>query len=106
MSAVVCPKCGGSEHVVMVEDGVWMCTHCTIEFNGDGRVCGGLVEMGKSYMISDHQPAPFIIYGGESSSPKEGAKVMGFVGRINIIGVKDVDELMRELYKSLKRASE
>jgi hypothetical protein len=106
MSAMVCPRCGNDEHVVMVEDGVWMCTQCTIEFNGDGRAMGGLVEIGKIGYLFGKPIDDVFVATVSASAPLKDMDVPTVMVEISFKSVGNVDELMRELYESLKRASE
>lgn len=41
---VECPRCGLDEHVVALEDGVWMCLACVHEFCDDGQADDGRAE--------------------------------------------------------------
>ena len=99
MSGIVCPKCGTDEHVVMVEDGVWMCTHCVIEFNDGGRTNGGRIEAGLVYMIGDDSgDVDFISL--DTPLPE---KTGGFCGTIRVKISVEALESLDELYESLKR---
>lgn len=106
MSAIVCPKCGDGEHVVMVEDGVWMCSQCTIEFNEDGRGLGGQIEVGKIGYLFGHPIDDVFVATVSASAPLKDMDVPTVMVEISFKSVGNVDELIQELYESLKRASE
>jgi hypothetical protein len=103
MSDMTCPRCKGGAGVVALEDGVWMCTDCTIEFNEDGRACGGFVRVGELRYLDGVSPEPMFTAGVSVSAPRKDATVLCVI-RLDSVG--DIEELARKLYESLKRASE
>lgn len=106
MSDMMCPKCGDGEHVVMVEDGLRMCTQCVIEFNEDGRGNGGQIETGKiGYIFSEPIDALYVAT-VSASAPLKDSDVPTVNVTVTFKSVANVGEMLEELYKSLKRAGE
>lgn len=104
MSVMACPKCKNDGDVVALEDGVWMCTQCAIEFDVDGRARGGYVEVGKigfGLFLDDSPIDPLFTAGVSASAPRKDGTV---TIEIRMESVGNVDELARELFEALKRA--
>lgn len=102
MSVMACPRCKAGGDVVALEDGVWMCMGCNIEFDVDGRARGGMVNVGKFGIFLDGSPSdPLFTANVSVSAPQKNGTV---IAEIRMDSVGNVEELVRKLYELLKRA--
>ena len=74
--------------------------------DNDGRVHGGEIEVGKIGYILREPIDEIFVATVSVSAPKIEGRFAVWEGTISLKSVGNVDELMRELYESLKRASE